>query len=84
MMPLALACLWLIAANLIAMLPSRDQHLRAAYGLISIGIPLLGWVTWDQGPLLGLAFLTGGVSVLRWPVLLFWRRLGRAHRTPAE
>lgn len=77
MTALAAACLWLIAANLIAMLPSRDQHWRAAYGLIAVGVPILGWVTMTGGPLWGLAVLIGGASVLRWPLVRLWRRVAR-------
>ena len=74
-MSAALICafLWLIAANLIAMLPSRDKHWRAAYGLIALGVPILGWVTFTGGPLWGLAVLIGGASVLRWPLVYLWR-----------
>lgn len=75
MTALAVACLWLVAANVIAVLPSRDHHWRAAYGLIAVGVPILGWVTLLNGPLWGLAFLIGGASVLRWPLILLWRRL---------
>ncbi len=71
--PLMLAFLWLILANVIAMFPSRDHHWRAAYGLIAVGIPLLGWVTYVDGPLWGLLLLAAGASVLRWPVIYFWR-----------
>ena len=70
---LILACLWLIVANLIAMVPSRDHHWRAAYGLIAVGIPIVGYVTWQMGPLLGLLVLAAGASVLRWPVYYVWR-----------
>jgi len=70
---LILACLWLIGANLIAMFPSRDHHWRAAYVLIAVGIPIVGYVTWQQGPLLGLLVLAAGASVLRWPVYHVWR-----------
>ena len=77
MTALAAACLWLIAANLIAMLPSRDQHWRAAYALIAVGVPILGWVTMTGGPLWGLAVLIGGASVLRWPLVRQWRRVAR-------
>lgn len=66
---------WLITANLTAMLPSRDHHWRAAYGLIAVGVPLLGWITYTAGPLWGFAFLLGGASVLRWPLVRLWRRL---------
>jgi hypothetical protein len=71
--PLMLAFGWLILANVIAMLPSRDQHWRAAYGLIAVGIPLLGWVTYVDGPLWGLLLLAAGASVLRWPLVHLWR-----------
>lgn len=74
---LAAAFVWLIAANLIAMLPSRDHHWRAAYALIAVGVPILGWVTMTGGPLWGLAVLIGGASVLRWPVVHLWRWLKR-------
>lgn len=77
-LPVTFAFLWLIAANLIAMLPSRDHHWRAAYGLIALGIPLLGWLTWAAGPLWGMAFLAAGCSVLRWPVIHLWRWARRA------
>lgn len=77
MMPLLCACLWLIAANLIGMLPSRDHHWRVAYALIALGIPLLGWVTWVEGPVWGLVLLAAGASVLRWPVVYLWRWLRR-------
>lgn len=65
---LVLACLWAIAANLLAMLPSRDHHWRAACALIAAGVPLVGWVTWANGPWIGMLVLAAGVSVLRWPV----------------
>lgn len=74
-LPFALCCLWLILANVIAILPSRDYHWRAAYGLIVIGIPLLGWVTYETGPLIGIVMLAAGASILRWPVVYLWRWL---------
>ena len=70
---LILACLWLVGANLIGMVPSRDHHWRAAYGLIAVGIPIVGYVTWQMGPVLGLLVLAAGASVLRWPVYYVWR-----------
>ena len=69
------ACLWVIVANLIGMLPSRDHHWRAAYGLAAVGVPLVGWVTWVNGPWIGLLALAAGASILRWPVRHFWRWL---------
>lgn len=72
---LILACLWALAANLLAMTPSRDNHWRAAYALIAVGIPILGYVTWQNGPWLGLICLVAAASMLRWPVIYLWRWL---------
>lgn len=78
---LILALVWLLVANVLAMLPSRDNHWRRAYLLIAVGIPLLGYVTYENGPFIGLVVLAAGMSVLRWPVRYLgrWvlRRLGR-------
>jgi hypothetical protein len=77
MMSIGLACVWLIAANVMAMFPSRDHHWRLAYVLIALGIPLLGWVTYVNGPVIGLLVLAAGISVLRWPVIYLWRWVRR-------
>jgi hypothetical protein len=83
-LPLAVAFLWLILANVIAMFPSRDHHWRAAYVLIAVGIPLIGWVTYTNGPFWGLVLLACGASVLRWPVYRLWRWMRRRVTGPAE
>lgn len=70
---LTLACLWALAANVLAMMPSRDNYWTRAYWLIGVGIPLLGYVTYENGPWMGLFVLVAGMSMLRWPVI----RLGR-------
>ena len=72
---LILACVWALAANLLAMLPSRDNHWRRAYVLIALGIPLLGWVTWENGPWVGMLVALAGMSVLRWPLIYLMRWL---------
>ncbi len=72
---LILACLWALAANLLAMMPSRDNHWRRAYALIAVGIPILGYVTYQNGPWWGLAVLLAGMSILRWPVVYLGRWL---------
>ncbi|WP_377512961.1 DUF2484 family protein [Octadecabacter sp. R77987] len=74
---LILAFLWFIVANLMAMVPSRDNHWRRAYVLIAIGVPLVGYVTYENGPLLGLLVLAAGASVLRWPVIYLGRWMRR-------
>ncbi len=74
---LILACLWGVAANVLAMTPSRDHHWRNAYMLIAIGIPILGYVTWQNGPWVGLLVLAAAMSILRWPVIYLGRWLRR-------
>lgn len=79
-------CLWFITANVVAMLPSRDHHWTAAYILFAVGVPLLGWLTLEHGPVAGMLALGAGASVLRWPLIFVMRRLrGPGHRQePAE
>ena len=71
------ALLWIILASVIAMFPARDNHWRAAYWLIAIGIPILGWVTYEAGPVAGLLVMAGAASILRWPLIYLWRWLVR-------
>ncbi|MCH2164074.1 MAG: DUF2484 family protein [Marinovum sp.] len=72
------ACAWAIVANVIAMLPTKDAHWTSAYILIAVGIPILGYVTWQHGPWLGLMVLFAGMSLLRWPVIYLWRWVQRS------
>lgn len=82
MMAIVLGCGWLIAANVLALLPSKNNHWARAFGLIALGVPLLGYITYTNGPLLGMIFLIAGMSILRWPVIdlgrFVRRHLGRA------
>ena len=78
--PLIAAALWALVANLIAMTPSKRGHWPAAWALIATGVPILGWVTYLHGPLVGLIVLAAGASVLRWPAIYLWRWLKRAVR----
>jgi hypothetical protein len=70
---LVLACFWALVANVLAMTLSKDYHWRNVYILIWIGIPLLGFVTFENGPLIGLLVLIAAMSVLRWPVVYLYR-----------
>ena len=81
---LTAAFVWFIFANLLGLLPSRDNHWRRAYGLIIVGVPLLGWVTFENGPLIGLVTLAAGMSVLRWPLIYFGRWLRTRLHRPAR
>nr|WP_174824819.1 DUF2484 family protein [Ruegeria arenilitoris] len=74
---IALAALWGVAANVLAMIPSKDNHWTRAYALIAVGIPILGYVTYENGPWVGLFVLAAGMSVLRWPVIYLGRWLRR-------
>ena len=78
-MPLSLilACLWAVSGCLAAMMPQR-VHWPAAWALIVTGIPLLGFVTLQSGPLAGLLCLAAGASILRWPLLRAGERVRRA------
>jgi hypothetical protein len=82
--PLVLALLWMVVANVLALLPSRDGHWTQAAVLTTVGVPLLGWLTWVEGPILGGLALLAGASILRWPLILLWRRLRGRDMGPAE
>lgn len=75
---LVFAFIWLVAANVMGMIPSKDNHWRRAYALIAIGVPLLGWVTLQNGPWIALVVLAAGASVLRWPLIYLGRWARRA------
>lgn len=70
---LVAALIWLIAANLIGMFPSKDHHWSNAYKLIAVGLPILIWLAFTNGLIWAAAFLIAAGSVLRWPVLYLWR-----------
>jgi hypothetical protein len=74
---LTLAALWALVANVLAVLPSKDHHWRQAYFLIITGIPLLGYVVYQNGPWWGLGVLCAAMSVLRWPLVYLGRWLRR-------
>ena len=66
---------WLIAANLAAMIPSRDNHWRRAYVLIALGIPLLIWFGIENGMWAVALVVLAAASILRWPLRYLWRWL---------
>lgn len=75
MIPVVLGFAWLVAANVLALVPSKDNLWGRAYVLIAIGIPLLGYITYTNGPWIGLAFLIAACSLLRWPLVYLGRWL---------
>ncbi len=74
---LLLACLWIVAAHVVALIPSRRHHWPQAWVLIVAGLPILALVVRQSGWLAGLAVLAAGCSVLRWPVYFLWLRVRR-------
>jgi hypothetical protein len=70
---LAAGLVWLILANVIGMLPSRDHHWTNAYRLMALGLPILIWIAFAKGLLWAALFLAAAASVLRWPLVHFWR-----------
>jgi hypothetical protein len=69
------ALIWLVAANLLAMFPSRDHHWKNAYRLIALAVPLAVWLGVEAGPWWTLAFVVAAGSLLRWPLIHLWRWL---------
>lgn len=80
---LILASFWAVTASLVALGPRRWQW-PVAYVLIAVGIPMVGYVTLQNGPVIGLLVLAGGVSILRWPVRFLGRWLMRQVRGPSS
>lgn len=78
-MSLSLICafLWLLAANLRAMFPSKDNHWRFAYVMIAIGVPIVIGVAVQHSILLALVLVGMGAWIMRWPVLYLWRWIRR-------
>jgi len=70
---LVLACLWLIAANVIGLIPSKHKHWPQAYVMIAIGLPILAYVAWESGVMYGALVLIAAMSILRWPVVYLMR-----------
>lgn len=77
-LPMILALVWLITANVIGMFPSpKRHHWPSAYALIIVGLPLLVWLVASDGVIAGAVFLVAGASVLRWPLRYLFRWLKR-------
>lgn len=77
MIGIVLGCVWLVTANVLAMIPSRDNHWARAYVLMAVGIPLLIYIAYENNLLIALMFLIGAASILRWPVVYLTRWIRR-------
>jgi len=69
--------LWAIAANVLALIPSRDSHWTRAYLLIGLGVPLLVWLWVQNGLVIAALACLAGASILRWPLYFLTRWLRR-------
>jgi hypothetical protein len=86
MWPLGAFVLWLLATVLTARVSCPNRQGWAAMGLVVLGIPLLGWITWLNGPIWGGAALIIGCVLLRLPVARLVSRPdgNEARQEPAE
>ncbi|MGH1368743.1 MAG: DUF2484 family protein [Maritimibacter sp.] len=78
--PLVIMCVWLVAANFAAMLPTQRKHWPAAIVLMVLLVPLLVWVVREDGWIIGVFAALAAASILRWPLRFFmrWLRAGLA------
>lgn len=74
-MSLSLTCafIWLIAANLRAMFPSKDNLWTFAYVMIALGVPIVIGVAIQHNIWLALVLVGMGAWIMRWPVIYLWR-----------
>ncbi|MDA5555287.1 DUF2484 family protein [Shimia sp. MMG029] len=70
---LILACLWVLAATAVAMLPMRYQFVPG-FGLLIAAILLIGVIFYEHGWLFGGLALFGFVSMFRRPLLYYGRK----------
>lgn len=78
------AAVWLFAANVMAMIPSKDNLWQRAYFLIAVAAPLTVWLVLQNGWLIGLVFLIAAASLLRWPLIYLIRWVRRCVRGRVE
>lgn len=57
---------WLLLACALPWLRPAHQP-RALWGLVALGVPVLGWLTLNWGPMAGIAGLALGLAALFWP-----------------
>jgi hypothetical protein len=64
-----------LVANGLAMTLSKIYDWRNSHILIGVGIPLLGFVTFKNGPSIGLVVLIAAMSMLLWPFVYLSRKI---------
>lgn len=78
--PIVLACLWVLAATVVAFLPMRLQYVFGFFLAVS-AVALIVWLSVSLSPWVGVAALAGFVSMFRKPLGVLASRLigkGRA------
>ncbi|MCX7644680.1 MAG: DUF2484 family protein [Rhodobacteraceae bacterium] len=70
---LTLACLWALAATIVALLPYRRQF-PPGIALLLAAPFVIGFVAWEHGALWMLLALAGFVSMFRRPLWFLGRR----------
>lgn len=83
-LPLALGCLWVLAAAITAMLPMQRQ-MAPGWTLLVLAPPLLIWISWVHGWVwLGFGVFAF-VSMFRRPLIYFARKaMGLPVQDPRE
>ncbi|MHA3914505.1 DUF2484 family protein [Halovulum sp. GXIMD14793] len=75
-----LLCIWALAANIIALIPSKRHHWPQAYVLLAVGLPLLVYVLYENAwPVIVISLGVWG-SVMRWPLLYGYKWIRRKIR----
>jgi len=70
---LILACIWVLLAAAVALLPMRRQY-APGFALLIAAPFLLGFIGWQHGPLILLLSLLAAASMFRKPLLYLARR----------
>lgn len=70
---LTLACLWVLASALVAMLPIRF-HWRLGFPLLLLSLPMMGFVGYTHGWVWVLVALFAVGSMFRNPLRYFYNR----------
>ena len=73
---LTLACIWVLASTVVAMLPMRFQYAPGVLLLIAAPV-LLVWIGMDHGWWIAGLGLAGFVSMFRNPLRYFWNKAKR-------
>lgn len=71
--PLTLACIWVLAATGVALMPYRRQMVPGLALLIAAPV-LIGWIGWEHGWLWAVVALLAFGSMFRRPLIYFGRR----------